>query len=62
MAEALLTMKDAATQLQFTDETIRSYVQQGKLKAYKIGRKWRFKQSDLDAYIESRAVDPGCPE
>lgn len=49
----LLTLDEAADKLQIDRETIRSYLQTGKLKGHKIaGWMWRIKETDLEAFVE----------
>ena len=49
----LLTIDDAAKFLQCHPDTVRQWAAQGKLRAAKLGKAWRFKQSDLDSYFEA---------
>ncbi len=49
--EKLLTAKEAAKMLRVSYRSIVRYIEQGKLKASKIGM-WRIKQSDLDQFLE----------
>lgn len=50
--EKLLSPEQAAEALGFIPETIRQWIRQKKIKAIKIGRKWRIKESDLQAFLE----------
>ena len=49
--EKLLTAEEAAKILRVSYRSIVRYIEQGKLKASKIGM-WRIKQSDLDRFLE----------
>lgn len=49
--EKLLTAEEAAKILRVSYRSIVRYIEQGKIKASKIGM-WRIKQSDLDAFLE----------
>jgi len=49
--EKLLTAEEAAKILRVSYRSIVRYIEQGKLKASKIGM-WRIKQSDLDEFLE----------
>ncbi len=50
--DTLLNVKQVAAYLQLKESTIYSWAQDGKIPAIKIGRTWRFRRSDLDAWIE----------
>ncbi len=48
----LLNVKQVAQYLQLKESTIYSWAQDGKIPAIKIGRTWRFRQVDLDSWLE----------
>ena len=48
----LLTVKQVAQYLQLKESTIYSWAQDHKIPAIKIGRTWRFRQADLDGWLE----------
>ncbi len=50
--ERLMTVKGVAEYLQLKESTIYSWAQDGKIPAIKIGRTWRFRRADLDAWLE----------
>jgi len=52
MDNTLLNVKQVAQYLQLKESTIYSWAQDGKIPAIKIGRTWRFRQVDLDAWLE----------
>ncbi|MCE5258313.1 MAG: helix-turn-helix domain-containing protein [Chloroflexi bacterium] len=47
----LMTVKQVADYLQLKESTIYAWAQDGKIPAIKIGRTWRFRQVDLDAWL-----------
>ena len=49
--EKLLTTQEVADHLGLTQRTIYTYIQSGSLRAIKIGREWRIKESELEAFI-----------
>jgi excisionase family DNA binding protein len=49
--EKLLTTQEIADYLGLTQRTIYTYIQSGSLRAIKIGREWRIKESELEAFI-----------
>jgi excisionase family DNA binding protein len=51
-AEKLLTPEDAAKALLVKPETLRGWLRTGKLKGVKVGRLWRVRESDLDAFLK----------
>ncbi|HEX4335776.1 MAG TPA: helix-turn-helix domain-containing protein [Polyangiaceae bacterium] len=57
MSAKYLTLRDAATRLVTSPETVRFWIYQGRLKAYKPGRSVLIREADLDALIEASAVD-----
>ncbi|HCR98064.1 MULTISPECIES: methylation-associated defense system helix-turn-helix domain-containing protein MAD1 [Oceanospirillales] len=52
MAEQILTIKEVADFLKLTEKTAYRLAAEGKLPGFKVGGSWRFKQSDIDAWIE----------
>lgn len=52
MNDKLLTLKETAEQLNVHWQTVRNYINEGKLKSSKIGRNIRIKQSDLNTLID----------
>ncbi|MGE4282741.1 MAG: helix-turn-helix domain-containing protein [Clostridia bacterium] len=48
----ILTVSQVAEYLQLSEMTTYKLVQEGKMPAFKIGRHWRVKKSDLNAFIE----------
>ena len=58
---AMLDIKEVMERLELSDSTVRRLVKLGKLRAYRIGVKLKFKPEDLDRYIESQVVQPDKP-
>ena len=50
--DTLLNVKQVAQYLQLKPSTIYSWAQGGRIPAFKIGRTWRFRRTDLDAWLE----------
>lgn len=48
----MLTVKETADYLKMDIETIRRYIYRKSLKAYKVGKEWRIKETDLQEFIE----------
>lgn len=56
--EALMDTAAVAKYLKMHAKTIVSMVERGELKAYKVGRHWRYRKSDVDAFLEERQNIP----
>ena len=56
MDESWTTMKDIASHLEVTPETIRNWINGEGFPAHKVGRQWRFKMSEVDEWIESNGT------
>jgi excisionase family DNA binding protein len=54
----LLTVKDVARQVQVDTRTVHRWIGSGELPAIDIGRGYRIKQEDLDAFLEKRRKHP----
>lgn len=53
MEDIFFTLYEVSDKLKVAYLTVYRWVQDGKLKAYKIGRQYRVKKEDLDAFIQS---------
>ena len=53
MNEKLLTPKQVAERLQVTERTVYGWLRRGTLPALKLGRLWRIRSEDLEAFLES---------
>jgi excisionase family DNA binding protein len=53
IGERLLTLREAAEALRLNPRTVREYVRRGELQGRIIGRRWRFRRTDLDAFFEN---------
>jgi putative molybdopterin biosynthesis protein len=57
LPERLLTVKDVQLFLGVSEDFIYDEVARGSLRAVRIGRQLRFRQSDVDDYVEARLID-----
>ncbi|MDP8987361.1 MAG: helix-turn-helix domain-containing protein [Actinomycetota bacterium] len=57
-----MSTQEAARRLGITPRTLYRFVDEGSLPAYKMGRVFRLKQSDVDAFIVAARVQPGSLE
>ncbi|MHB8438530.1 MAG: helix-turn-helix domain-containing protein [Acidimicrobiales bacterium] len=53
-----LTLSEAASHLNVTDRYVRRLVAERRVPYLKVGRLLRFREADLDAYLESCRVEP----
>jgi excisionase family DNA binding protein len=53
LGERFLTLGEAAEVLRLSKRTVREYVQRGEIKGKIIGKRWRFRRADLDAFFEN---------
>jgi len=54
-----LGTKEAAERMGITPRTLYKLANEGKLPMYRMGRVFRLKQDDVDAFIETTRVEPG---
>jgi len=54
---AFLTMDEVLGYLRVTSRTIYRLIKTGDLPAVRIGRQWRFRQSDLDAWLDRQQTN-----
>jgi excisionase family DNA binding protein len=51
IGEKLLTLREAAEVLRLSTRTVREYILRGEIEGRIIGRRWRFRRADLDAFF-----------
>ena len=54
MADQILTLKEVAEYLKLAEKTAYRLAAEGKLPGFKVGGSWRFKQSDIEQWIEDQ--------
>ena len=52
IGDRLLTLQEAAEVLRLSTRTVREYVKRGEIRGKIIGKRWRFRREDLDAFFE----------
>ncbi|MFC1747990.1 helix-turn-helix domain-containing protein [Pseudomonadota bacterium] len=62
MEEDILTSEQVAQILQVHPFTVLKFIKQGKLRASKLGRVYRIRRSDVDAFLESLVEAPDREE
>lgn len=50
-----LTVEQVATSLGLTEKTVRKYINEGELKAFKLGTSWKITKHDLQAFIQTKS-------
>ncbi len=58
MAQELLTVAEVAAQLRVSTMTIYRLIRSGELPAVRVGRNYRVRAAELDAYLQAQIVDP----
>ena len=53
MDEKWVNLEDIALYLGVTKETVRNWIKKTDIPAHKIGRQWKFKQSEVDEWVKS---------
>ena len=66
MDEAFLTTEEVLEYLQVNLRTVYRLIKAGKIPAVRVGRQWRFRKRDIDAWLESQRprsgrVSPATP-
>lgn len=51
--DRLYTIREAAAFLRLNARTVREYLKRGEIKGKIIGKRWRFRRADLDAFFEN---------
>ena len=57
-SESLLNIKEVSEYLQVETTTLYHWSKQGKIPAMKVGALWRFRQSDIDEWLEQQKIEP----
>ena len=56
MGTVLLTAEQVAQRLQVREETVYDWLRAGRLRGVKLGRIWRVREEDLEAFIHDVRV------
>lgn len=57
-ANTLMNVKQLAEYLQLKPGTVYAWAQKGKLPAIKVGRHWRFRREEIDAWLDANSHGP----
>lgn len=58
MSETLLTAAEVAEQLRVSTMTVYRLIRSGELPAVRVGRNYRVRDPDLEAYLQAQVVAP----
>lgn len=58
----LITIEEAAQYLRVCEKTLYRWLRDGKMRAYRLGRRWRFRRVDLDEWLLAQRNPPGEAE
>jgi len=54
MTDQILTLKELAAYLKPAEKTAYKLAAEGKLPGFKVGGSWRFKEADIERWIEEK--------
>jgi excisionase family DNA binding protein len=54
--EQLLSPEEVAERLAISPKTVRDYLREGCIKAMKVGKLWRVRESDLQQYLKGDRI------
>jgi excisionase family DNA binding protein len=55
--QRLLTPEQVADRLQISRVTVMDYLRKGRLKGHRVGKFWRIKEEDLEAFLEGEPTE-----
>jgi excisionase family DNA binding protein len=56
MTDQILTLKEVAEYLKLAEKTAYKLAAEGKLPGFKVGGSWRFKEKDIELWIERQKM------
>jgi excisionase family DNA binding protein len=56
--EGFLTVREVAEELKVSEQSVRRWIKNGELHAYKVGHDWRIASSDLWEFLKARRSRP----
>ncbi|MBT2718059.1 helix-turn-helix domain-containing protein [Bacillus sp. ISL-57] len=55
MESKYLTVEQVAKDLGLTEKTVRKYINDGELTAYKLGTSWKIAPSDVEEFLKTKS-------
>ncbi len=52
--DEIMTLQELATYIKIAEKTLYGYAQKGIIPGIKIGSAWRFRKTDIDAWLEQQ--------
>ena len=59
MDTSILTVREVAAYLKIKEKTAYRLAAEGKIPGFKVGGSWRFRQQDIDSWIEAQSAGIG---
>ena len=59
--DVFLTTEEVLDYLQVNLRTVYRLIKAGKIPAVRVGRQWRFRKRDIDAWLDSQGTGPAAP-
>lgn len=56
LTDKWVNLEDIAEYLSVSQDTIRTWVRNGKLPAYKVGKRYKFKLSEVDSWVREGKI------
>jgi excisionase family DNA binding protein len=57
MDDEILTVREVAAYLKIKEKTAYRLAAEGKIPGFKVGGSWRFRQQDIESWIEAQSAD-----
>ena len=54
--EKWVNLEDVAEHLSLSQDTVRTWIKEGKLPAYKAGKRYKFKMSEVDEWVRTARI------
>ena len=54
--EKWVNLEDVAEHLSLSQDTVRTWIKEGKLPAYKAGKRYKFKISEVDEWVRTGGI------
>jgi len=54
--EKWVNLEDIAVHLSISEDTVRTWIKEGKLPVYKAGKRYKFKISEVDAWVREGKI------
>ncbi|WP_435641117.1 helix-turn-helix domain-containing protein [Micavibrio aeruginosavorus] len=57
MADEIMTIREVASYLKLAEKSLYRYALEGKVPGFRVGAAWRFRKSDIDAWISKNIAE-----